>query len=212
MIRAPHINGQQVYIVVDIEADGPVPGQYSMLSLAAVATTPEAEIGRFYRKLRALPEAVQEPNTMRWWNTEPKAWEEVQTGAEDPSVVISDFVAWVESLDKQLIFVASPIALDYSFVGWYLMRFVGRNPFSNEHNAVRTLDIRSFISGKYGLTFDNSSRNKLPDALTHVMPQHTHKAIDDAVGYANLLRHILIMDALSTPTLPGENIEEESEL
>jgi hypothetical protein len=199
MTRASHISDQQIYIVVDIEADGPVPGQYSMLSLAAVATTPELEIGRFYRKLQALPGAGQEPNTMRWWNTEPKAWEEVQTGAEDPSVVISDFVAWIESLDKQPIFVASPIALDYSFVGWYLMRFAGRNPFSNEHNAVRTLDIRSFISGKYGLTFDGSSRTQLPDRLTHVMPPHTHKAIDDAVGYANLLRHVLRIDALTPP-------------
>jgi hypothetical protein len=122
---------------------------------------------------------------MRWWETEPEAWKEVHTDAGDPAIVIADFVAWVESLGMQPIFVASPIAFDYSFVGWYMTNFGGRNPFRDEHNAVRTLDIRSFIAGKYGLTFDSSSRTKLPDTLTRVMPPHTHKAIDDARGYDN---------------------------
>lgn len=196
MTRLSHISSQQIYVVVDIEADGPVPGQYSMLSLAAVATTPDVETSRFYRKLHALPDASQEPDTMRWWKTEPDAWKEVHTDAQTPEIVVAEFVEWVESLGRQPIFVASPIALDYGFVGWYMMRFAGRNPFSDENNAVRTLDIRSFVAGRYGLTFNDSSRTKLPAELIKVMPPHTHRAIDDAVGYANLLRHVLRTEIL----------------
>jgi hypothetical protein len=38
------ISDSQIFIVVDIEADGPVAGLNSMLSLAAVATTEKKEV------------------------------------------------------------------------------------------------------------------------------------------------------------------------
>lgn len=51
------ISDSQIFIVVDIEADGPAVGLNSMLSLAAVATTEKEEVSRFYRKLATLPNA-----------------------------------------------------------------------------------------------------------------------------------------------------------
>jgi DNA polymerase III alpha subunit (gram-positive type) len=38
----------QVFIVVDIEADGPNPGYNSMLSIGAVATNRDETIDKFY--------------------------------------------------------------------------------------------------------------------------------------------------------------------
>lgn len=185
------ITSNQVFVIVDIEADGPMPGLYSMLSLGAVATTPEKEVSRFYRKLKPIEGATQYPDTMRWWKTQPEAWNEVCTDAESPEIVMREFCDWLHSLNAELVFAASPIALDYSFVGWYLYRFAGENPFSNENNAARTLDIRSFIAGKYDTSFNNSSRTKLPKSLIDGMIEHTHKSIDDADGYAFLLRKII---------------------
>jgi len=34
---------KEIYVSIDIEADGPIPGPYSMLSIGAVAFTPEGE-------------------------------------------------------------------------------------------------------------------------------------------------------------------------
>ena len=185
------INEDQIFIVVDIEADGPAPGLNSMLSLAAVATTPKRETAQFYRKLLPLDSSAPDPGTALWWQSHPEAWKEVSSDQEPAAIVMADFYNWVVSLEAEPIFVASPIGLDYSFVSWYLFRFSSRNPFMNESNAIRTLDIRSYIAGKYQLSFNDSSRAKLPVSLTEGMPAHTHRAIDDAVGYAYLLRKIV---------------------
>lgn len=184
------IDENQIYIVVDIEADGPAVGRHSMLSLAAVAVTAENEAGRFYRKLTPLEDATPDPDTIEWWKGQPEAWDEVTTNAESPDVVMKDFCRWIEDFDAEPIFVANPVALDYTFVSWYLFRFA-YNPFMNEKNAIRTLDMLSFISGKYGRTFNNSRRARLPSSLNEGTPEHTHKAIDDAIGHSIRLRKIL---------------------
>ena len=58
------------YIVTDIEADGPVPGLYSMISLAAAAVDEKGEVlSTFFENLLPLPTAAQHPDTMRWWAT-----------------------------------------------------------------------------------------------------------------------------------------------
>ncbi|HPH21939.1 MAG TPA: exonuclease, partial [Haliscomenobacter sp.] len=43
------------YIMVDVEADGPIPGDYSMLSLGAVLVTPELD-QTFFAQFRPISE------------------------------------------------------------------------------------------------------------------------------------------------------------
>jgi DNA polymerase III alpha subunit (gram-positive type) len=185
------IEDNQIYIVVDIEADGPAVGLHSMLSLAAVATTAQHEVSQFYRKLTPLPDASPDPDTLEWWKRFPEAWDEVNADQQSPETVMCDFCDWLAGLEAEPVFVANPIGLDYTFVSWYLFRYAKKNPFMNEKNAIRTLDIRSFIAGKYDLSFKNASRVNLPAVLTEGMPEHTHRAIDDAIGYGYLLRKLV---------------------
>lgn len=192
------IDDDQIYIVVDIEADGPAVGLHSMLSLAAVASSSSAEEGRFYRKLLPLPETIPDPDTTEWWNRHPEAWNEVNTEQESPREVMQDFCAWISSFGKQPILVANPVSLDYTFISWYLFRYA-HNPFMDEKNAIYSIDILSFTSGKYSRTFNNSRRARLPALLDEGAPKHSHKAIDDAVGHAVRLRNIL-----RTPHLPKD--------
>ena len=182
------LSPSQIFVVVDIETDGPAVGMHSMLSLAAVATDAEKQIGQFYRKLSPLENAKQDPETMLFWSKNPEAWKEVTTDAQPIQTVMTDFCTWVTHLGKEEpIFVSSPIGLDYTFVSWYLYRFAPTNPFISNKNALRTLDIRSYIAGLYGFSYDNSSRLKWPAKLMEGMPEHTHDALEDAVGYAFLL-------------------------
>jgi DNA polymerase III alpha subunit (gram-positive type) len=186
------IDDDQIYVVVDIEADGPVAGLYSMLSLGAVATTKDKEVSSFYRKIFPLDGASQNPSTMEWWKSQPEAWREVTTDAQSADAVINEFCEWIESLGREAVFVAHPVAFDYAMVSWYLWKFAGRNPFAGEEGDSRTLDLSSFIAGKYDLTLDNAKRKNLPDQLTQGMPEHSHNALDDAKGYGVILRNVLI--------------------
>lgn len=192
------IDDDQIYIVVDIEADGPAVGLHSMLSLAAVASSPTHEMGRFYKKLQPLPGATPDSDTAEWWSRYPEAWEEVCTDQEPPQKVMQDFCNWVISFEKQPILVANPVSLDYTFISWYLFRYA-HNPFMDKKNAIYSIDLLSFTSGKYNRTFNNSRRAKLPTLLDEGAPRHSHRAIDDAVGHAVRLRNIL-----RTPHLPKD--------
>lgn len=185
------INENQIYIVVDIETDGPVAGLYSMLSIGAVAVTKDGELGSFYKKLLPLEDATQDPRTMAWWDTQPVAWREVTSNAEPADKVVNAFIEWVNGFNKQPVFVAHPVAFDYAAVSWYLWKFAKCNPFTNELGAPAGLDLQSYIAGKYGFNLDNSSRRNLPMWMKSGMPEHSHNALDDARGFGVILRNIL---------------------
>jgi hypothetical protein len=188
------ISNSHIFIVVDIEADGPAVGLNSMLSLAAVATTANEELSCFYRKLSPLPDASPDPVVTEWWNTHPEAYMEATTNPEPPELVMKDFYNWIIGLKREAIFVSNPISLDYTFVSWYLFRFARANPFKNEKNSIRALDLKSYVAGKYGLPFEKAKRIHWPEEVTKGMPAHTHNALDDAKGYAVVLRNLIAMD------------------
>ncbi len=181
-----------MHIVVDIETDGPVPALHSMLSIGAVATTDTDELGEFYRKLIPLTEARPDPATMDWWQSQPEAWQEVTTDAQPAALVMEDFLSWATGFGDDIVFVAQPVGFDYLFVSWYLWRFTTSNPFKRMSEGYEAaLDISSFISGKYNMSLKQSARRQLPEWMKQGMPHHSHNALEDARGYAVILRNVL---------------------
>lgn len=185
------LEDNQIYIIADIELDGSMPGEHSMLSIGAVASTMEKEVDRFYKKLQPLEELSADPETADWWKTQPEAWQEVNTDVEPAAMVIEAFCEWAESFDKSPVFVASPLVLDYPFIKWYLHRFGNEQLFQDFKPAQRTLDLASFTAAKLNIPLSQARRMQLPPEITQGMPEHSHKAIDDAVGYGVILRNVL---------------------
>jgi DNA polymerase III alpha subunit (gram-positive type) len=128
---------------------------------------------------------------MRWWQTQPEAWQEVTTNAQPAADVMQEFNKWVLGLGGKIILVAHPIAFDYAFVSWYIWKFVGSNPFVDDEGTTHTLDLGSYIAGKFDLTPDETLREHLPAWMKENMPEHSHNALDDARGYGVILRNIL---------------------
>ncbi|MFC0109014.1 hypothetical protein [Kibdelosporangium aridum] len=127
-----------VYISVDVEADGPIPGPYSMISLGAcvagrhdgdVFTPVDPEVQTFYRELRPIsdqfvPEALAVSGLDRDLL--------VKSGAE-PAAAMRDFAAWVKEVSgpAAAVFTAYPASFDWMFTYWYVMRFTGSSPFGH---------------------------------------------------------------------------------
>lgn len=186
------ISDRQVFIVVDIETDGPAAGLNSMLSLAAVATTEHEEVSRFYKKLATLPGTSPDPETTAWWQEHPDAWREATTEPQAPEAVVTEFYEWIVDLEREPIFVSNPVSFDYTFVSWYLSRFAPENPFKHpKTHGIRALDLKSYVAGSLNLSFNNAKRVKWPTYLTQGMPEHSHNALDDAIGYAVVLRKLI---------------------
>lgn len=181
MPRAP-----EIYVSVDVEADGPIPGPHSMLSIGAVAMTADGHgVGEYSANLQPLPGADMHPKTKAWWEKFPEAWAACRDNPRAPEIVMKEFSAWVQALPGTPIFVAWPATWDFMWVYWYLIRFTGERPFA-EHG----IDMRSYAMGMRKRDFRHCGKNYLPQRW---FPEqaHTHVALDDAREQGGLFINML---------------------
>jgi hypothetical protein len=175
-----------IYVSIDIEALGPVPGLYSMISLGAVAFERDgAELGTWRANLRELPGTNRHPDTMAFWAEQPEAWRLATENPQEPPVAMADFADWVVALAGKPIAAAWPASFDFAFVNWYCHRFVGRNPL-----GYACLDIRSLAMGlTYSRGYHDLRENQMKVLRAQVDREglREHVALDDAVGQGRLL-------------------------
>src|ERR1041385_3296294 len=112
------------YVMVDVEADGPVPGLYSMVSFGAVIVAPGLD-KTFYGQLRPIseqwiPEALAVSGFSR----------EDVLRFEDPEGVMARFSAWLSEASRDRpMFISDNNGFDWQFINYYFHRFAGTNPF-----------------------------------------------------------------------------------
>jgi DNA polymerase III alpha subunit (gram-positive type) len=181
------------YVVTDCEFDGPTPGANSMLSFASVAISAVGSVlGEFEAVLEPLDGAESDGRTMAFWHLHPQAWAAATKNREPPADVMSRFASWVGSFRGEPIFVAHPLALDAPWMDHYLRRFMARPLFEGPWVPDRLfkhapLCLMSFVAGKTGRAQWECDADRYPSEWLGSI-EHTHRAIDDARGYANLLR------------------------
>lgn len=164
------------YIMVDIESDGPIPGDYSMISLGAVLVDEKLD-KTFYGKIKPIsekfiPEALAISGHTR----------EETLQFDDPKKVMAEFRDWLinlgESLPGQgsnrLIFISDNNGFDWMFVCWYFHHFLGENPFGHSSQ-----NLGSLYKGLVKDTFQNFKHLR--------QTEHTHNPVDDAKGNAEAL-------------------------
>lgn len=184
-----------LYISVDIEADGPIPGPYSMLSIgAAVAgrqdaggyTAADPEARTFYRELRPISDAfVPEALAVSGLDRDRLAVE----GGE-PAAVMYEFAAWVREAGRkngaQPVMCGYPASYDWTFLYWYLMRFTGASPFG--HSGC--MDMKTLYAAKARLPLRAVAKGMMPRELLS-RRRHTHHALDDAIEQAELFSNLM---------------------
>lgn len=158
--------------MVDVEADGPVPALYSMISLGAVIVTPALD-QTFYGQLRPIgdawiPEALAVSGHTR----------DQTLAFDDPADVMARFAAWVaDHAGKRPIFISDNNGFDWGFVNYYFHRFTGKNPFGHSSQ-----NLGSLYKGVVKDTFASFKHLRTT--------RHTHHPVDDARGNAEALLRI----------------------
>ena len=167
----------EIYVSTDIEADGPIPGLHSMLSLASAAYCADGTLLRTYTaNLETLPGATTDARTMHWWQGFPEAWAACRRELRVPEVVIPEYLAWLKALPGRPVFVGWPATWDFMWIYWYLFRFTKERPFGES-----ALDVRSYAMGMRRGSFRQTSRTYLPKRWFDAAQPHTHVALDDAL-------------------------------
>ena len=172
-------NLPELYVAVDVEADGPIPGPYSMISLGmAVAGHPDLT---FYTELRPIsdeyvPQALAVSGLDR-----DRLLREAPTAAE----AMAAAARWVNGLRKigRPVFLAAPAVWDGMFVHWYFVRFIGSSPFGATGSGV---DLRSFWMGRTGSEWVATRKGSIKHALGLTGVPHTHHAGEDAQELAQV--------------------------
>ena len=185
----------EIYVSTDVETNGPIPGDYSMLSLASAAflpgsgSQPDRMVDTWSANLKRLPGACEDAGTMAFWRGQPDAWAELQRGRREPGEAMVDYAAWCGRLPGTPVFVAYPAGFDFMFVYWYLVHFGIKSPFS-----FSAVDMKTYAMAKLGTPSRGSTKRHWPAQWRNAATRpHTHVALDDAVAqgeqFMRMLRH-----------------------
>ncbi|MBO9731259.1 MAG: 3'-5' exoribonuclease [Chitinophaga sp.] len=157
------------FIMVDVESDGPIPGDFSMISFGAVLVNEQLN-QTFYGQLKPIsdkfiPEALAVSGHSR----------EATLQFEDPATVMRNFKNWITSVSKDRpMFISDNNGFDWMFICWYFHHFLGENPFG-------------FSSQNLGSLYKGMMKDTFTTFKHLRKTRHTHHPVDDAKGNAEAL-------------------------
>lgn len=163
-----------VAISVDVEADGPCPGLYSMVSFGAVVIDNDLK-DTFYSGIlapisnRFIKEALDVSGATRI---------QMIIDGKDPFDVMIEFEKWVTSFDnRRPMFFSDNNGFDWQFINYYFHKYLGKNPFGHSSTNIGSL---------YKGLVKNQREN-----FKHLRKtKHTHHPVDDAKGNAEAVLHM----------------------
>lgn len=159
-------------IVVDVEADGPIPGVYSMVSFGAVVVDEKLD-KTFYGQVKPIsekwiPDALAVSGISR----------EEHLAFDEPASVMLAFDKWIKETAKgRAVFVSDNLAFDWQWINYYFHFYMGKNPFG-------------FSGQRIGDKFQGFFNDPYYSWKKHRKTKHTHNPVDDAKGNAEALLYL----------------------
>lgn len=191
--KSGHTRRVDAYFSADVETDGPIPGPYSMLSFALVYAgsfdgerfvRPTNYKEKFYVELKPISDEFEiEALAVNGLDRDRL----IRQGT-DPAEAMGQAGEWVRKVagSAQPVLVAYPLSFDWTWLYWYFLRFnKGGSPFDYS----KCFDIKTAFAVKAHVGIADAGRNRVDDFLQSHHP-HTHNAIDDAIGQAELFANI----------------------
>ena len=171
-------NNNEVFISIDVETAGPIPGEYSMLSIGACLVADPAKT--FVCELKPINDKFV-PEALEVSGLSLKRLAE--TGFA-PAAAMSYFRDWIceTAGDGVPVFIGFNAPFDWSFVNYYFHRFTGSNPF-----GFTAVDIKALYMGATGSTWQDTRSSAMARRLNPTL-QGDHDALHDALYQAELFR------------------------
>jgi len=168
-----------LFISIDVEADGPIPGDFSMSSLGAVVCEPALD-RTFYRELQPISEAfVKEAAAVSGLDRE-----RLKAQGTEPHQAMREFEGWIKEVADRgrrpvAVFFNAPF--DWQWINWYFQHFLGKNPF-----GISGIDIKALYMGALGVPkWSGTTKRHFDRAYLSARP-HSHNALDDAKEQAEI--------------------------
>ena len=157
------------WFVVDVESDGPIPDQFSMVCFGAVLVDENLD-KTFYGQTKPISIL---------WQKEALAISgfsrEEHKAFPDPEETMVNFLNWINATSRgRPVMLSDNIAYDWQWINYYMHKYAGYNPFGYSGRRIGDLYC--------GLVKDSFAKWKhLRDT------KHTHHPVDDAKGNAEVI-------------------------
>lgn len=154
--------------VVDVEADGPAPGLYSMVNFGCCLVEDSPGKNTFYGETapisdKWIPEALSVSGFTR----------EQHLKFNPPQETFEKFNIWLSRFNGRKIFLTDNLAFDWQFINYYFHAFIGENPFG--FSGRRIGDMYSGLSKNFHMA---NNWKKFRET------KHDHNPVNDAIGNA----------------------------
>jgi DNA polymerase III epsilon subunit-like protein len=168
----------EIFISVDIEASGPIPGEFSMLSIGACDVYEPA--AAFLCLIKPISDNfVPEALAVSGFSLE-------HAGAYglSPEDAMAQFAHWVKGIssDRTPVLIGLNAPFDWSFINYYFIRYLGSNPF-----GFSALDIKAYFMGATKCSWGQTRSSRIKSA-TGAVGSGNHDALQDAQFQAELFR------------------------
>jgi DNA polymerase III alpha subunit (gram-positive type) len=158
----------KTFIVVDVESNGPIPGEYSMTQLGAVVVDDNLD-KTFNVNIKPISEKTDENRIVSSHLID----------AFDAKAAIKMFKDWlVENVKGKPIFVSDNNGFDWMFVCWYFWHFLNENPFG--YNSTNLNSYYKGMKKDLATNIDELREKEL-----------SHDALQDAIDTAKIFNLII---------------------
>lgn len=156
-------------ISVDVESDGQIPGDYSMVCFGAVVVEPTLK-KTFYGKTRPISDIFDsEALAISGFSREE------HLKFDDPNDVMKEFAEWIKSVSiGRPVFISDNNGYDFAFINYYFHKFYGSNPFGWSSRRIGDLYC--------GMKMDAYAKWKYLRKI-----KHDHNPLNDSIGNAEAL-------------------------
>lgn len=172
----------ELYVSVDVETSGPVPGIYSLLSIGACLVSEPAQ--SIYLELK--PDGLKyDPEALAVTGFD---LAKLESEGLPPQVAMLKLEQWLTqncSAGQKIVFVGLNAPFDWSFVNYYFHKYSGVNPF-----GFTAIDMKAYYMGATGCRWKETKSSQMTARLN---PQSapSHNALDDARFQAELFALML---------------------
>ena len=183
-------SGREIFISVDVETAGPIPEEYSLLSIGACSVDDPTRT--FTCELKPLNRNAV-PKALEITGFSLDVLERRGLTAQEGMLRFDSWLQEAASPNDVLVFVALNAPFDWAFVNYYFIRFLGRNPFirflGRNPFGFTALDIKAYYMGATGCRWGDTRSSRMAATLR---PQSSgdHQALHDAQYQAELFRLI----------------------
>ncbi|MEA9440270.1 3'-5' exonuclease [Aeromonas caviae] len=176
------MRNQEYYVSVDVETSGPIPGEFSLLSIGAcLVTEPETSI---YLELQ--PDSVKhDPEAVAVSGLDLGVLKREGLPPQEAMRAFAQWISAVAEAGQPVVFVGLNAPFDWSFVNYYFHKYLGYNPF-----GFTAIDMKAYFMGATGCIWKETKSSYMTACLTPLR-RPNHNALDDALFQAELFALML---------------------